>query len=252
MKKKLLSLLLALVMVAALLPTVTSKAAGEKLIAVTFDDGPGQYTSTLLDGLKQRGAKATFFMQGINAASYPAVVKRAWLEGHQVCSHSYNHPQLTTLSSADVRSQLTRTDSILDNAIGLDMSYMLRPPYGSYNQNVLNIAGVPCLYWSVDTLDWKSRNADSVYNEFIRSARDGSIVLLHDIYSTSVTGALRAIDTLQARGFEFVTVDELFYRRGITMQNARIYFDAYPGAAGTAAASRRRRSPRPRAPAAVC
>lgn len=234
MRKKLMSLLLALVMVAALLPTVTSKAAGEKLIAVTFDDGPSQYTSTLLDGLKQRGAKATFFMQGINAASYPSVVKRAWLEGHQVCSHTYNHPQLTTLSSDNVRSQLTRTDSILDNAIGLDLSYMLRPPYGSYNQNVLNIAGVPCLYWSVDTLDWKSRNADSVYNEFLRSARDGSIVLLHDLYPTSVTGALRAIDTLQARGFEFVTVDEMFYRRGITMQNAKIYFDAYPGAAGTA------------------
>ena len=252
MKKKLLSLLLALVMVAALLPTVTSKAAGEKLIAVTFDDGPSQYTSTLLDGLKQRGAKATFFMQGINAASYPAVVKRAWLEGHQVCSHSYNHPQLTTLSSADVRSQLTRTDSILDNAIGLDMSYMLRPPYGSYNQNVLNIAGVPCLYWSVDTLDWKSRNADSVYNEFLRSARDGSIVLLHDIYSTSVTGALRAIDTLQARGFEFVTVDELFYRRGITMQNAKIYFDAYPGAAGTASGIQTPAISKTESPAAVC
>ncbi len=234
MRKKLLSLLLALVMVAALLPTVTSRAAGEKLIAVTFDDGPSQYTSTLLDGLKQRGAKATFFMQGVNAASYPAVVKRAWLEGHQVCSHTYNHPQLTTLSSDNIRSQLTRTDSILDNAIGLDLSYMLRPPYGSYNQNVLNIAGVPCLYWSVDTLDWKSRNADSVYNQFLSAARDGSVVLLHDLYPTSVSGALRAIDTLQSRGFEFVTVDELFYRRGITMKNATIYFNAYPGSAGTA------------------
>ena len=234
MKKKLLSLLLALVMIAALLPTFTSKAAGEKLIAVTFDDGPSQYTSTLLDGLKQRGAKATFFMQGINAASNPAVVRRAWLEGHQICSHTYNHPQLTTLSAANIQSQLTRTDSILDNAVGFDMTYMLRPPYGSYNQTVLNIAGVPCLYWSVDTLDWKSRNADSVYNEFLRSARDGSIVLLHDLYPTSVSGALRAIDTLQSRGYEFVTVDEMFYRRGINMQNAKIYFDAYPGSAGTA------------------
>lgn len=236
MKKKLMSLLLALVLVAALLPAMPSSAAGEKLIAVTFDDGPSQYTSTLLDGLKQRGVKATFFMQGINAANYPAVVKRAWLEGHQICSHTYNHPQLTTLSGDNVRSQLSRTDSILDNAIGFDLTYMLRPPYGSYNQSILNIAGVPCLYWSVDTLDWKSRNADSVYQTFLNNARDGSIVLLHDLYSTSVTGALRAIDTLQAQGYQFVTVDELFYRRGITMQNATIYFNAYPGSAGTASA----------------
>ncbi len=235
MKHRILAVLLAVLMVTALLPFGAS-AAGEKLIAVTFDDGPSQYTSQLLDGLAARGAKATFFMQGINAQNYPAVVRRAWNEGHQICSHTYNHPSLTGLSGDAVRSQLSRTDSILDSALGFDQTYMLRPPYGNYNQNVLNIAGVSCFYWSVDTLDWKSRNANSVYNEFMSHARDGSIVLLHDLYSTSVSGALRAIDTLQSRGFSFVTVAELLYRRGITPQNAKIYFDAYPGGAGTASA----------------
>ena len=235
MKHRILALLLAVLMVTALLPFGAS-AAGEKLIAVTFDDGPSQYTSQLLDGLAARGAKVTFFMQGVNAQSNTAVIRRAWNEGHQICSHTYNHPSLTGLSAGKIRSQLDRTDSILDNAIGFDLNYMLRPPYGNYNQTVLNVAGVPCFFWSVDTLDWKSRNSDSVYSEFMSHARDGSIVLLHDLYPTSVSGALRAIDTLQSRGFTFVTVAELLYRRGITPQNAKIYFDAYPGQAGTASA----------------
>ena len=177
MKHRILALLLAVLMVTALLPFGAS-AAGEKLIAVTFDDGPSQYTSQLLDGLAARGAKVTFFMQGVNAQSNTAVIRRAWNEGHQICSHTYNHPSLTGLSAGKIRSQLDRTDSILDNAIGFDLNYMLRPPYGNYNQTVLNVAGVPCFFWSVDTLDWKSRNSDSVYSEFMSHARDGSIVLL--------------------------------------------------------------------------
>ena len=233
MKKKLLSLLLAVLLFSTLLPTLPAHAAGEKLIAVTFDDGPSQYTSTLLDGLKERGVHATFFMQGINAESYPAIVKRAWMEGHQICSHTYNHPQLTNLSVANIQSQLSRTDGILDKALGFDLTYMLRPPYGAYNQTVLNTAGVPCFYWSVDTRDWESRNADSVYNMFLRYAKDGSVVLLHDLYPTSVSGALRAIDTLKSQGYQFVTVAEMFFRRGIELKNATIYFDAYPGSAGT-------------------
>ena len=235
MKHRALALLLAVLMLTALLP-FGAFADGEKLIAVTFDDGPSQYTSQLLDGLAARGAKVTFFMQGVNAQNYPSIVRRAWNEGHQICSHTYNHPSLTSVSASEVRNQLSRTDSILDNALGFDTTYMLRPPYGNYNQTVLNTAGVPCFYWSVDTLDWKSRNADSVYSEFLSHARDGSIVLLHDLYPTSVTGALRAIDTLKSRGYSFVTVAELLYRRGITPQNAKIYFDCYPGRAGTSSA----------------
>ena len=235
MKKRLLALVLSVMMVMTLLPFGAS-ASGEKLIAVTFDDGPSQYTSQLLDGLAARGVKATFFMLGQMAESRTGIVKRAWEEGHQICSHTYGHPNLNTLSSAQIASQFSRTDNILDNALGFDARYMVRPPYGNYTQNVLNIAGVPCFYWSVDTRDWESRNSDSVYNMFLRYARDGSIVLLHDVYPTSVTGALRAIDTLKAQGYEFVTVAELFYRRGVTLENAKIYYDCYPNSNGTASA----------------
>lgn len=232
--KRIATFLLALVLVVTLLPAGAQAANGDKLIALTFDDGPSQYTSALLDGLAARGAHVSFFIQGCNGSRYTSTVRRAWQEGHQICSHTYDHPQLTRLSAAGVREQLSRTDSILDGALGFDSTYMLRPPYGAYNQSVLDTAGVPCFYWSVDTRDWESRNADAAYQEFLKAAKDGSIVLMHDLYSTSVTAALRAIDTLQAQGYEFVTLSELFYRRGIALTSGKIYFNAYPGSAGTA------------------
>lgn len=234
MKKRIVTLLLALVLIATLLPAGALAANGDKLIAFTFDDGPSQYTATLLDGLAARGAKVTFFVQGINGGTYASTVRRAWQEGHQICSHTYNHPQLTKLSTAGVREQVTKTDAILDSALGFDESYMLRPPYGAYNQSVLDTVGVPCFYWSVDTRDWESRNSDAVYNMIMKYARDGAVVLMHDIHATTIPAALRAIDTLQAQGYEFVTVSELFYRRGITLSAGNIYYSAYPGAAGTA------------------
>ena len=242
MKKRILALLLTVLMVTALLPFGAS-AAGEKLIALTFDDGPSQYTSQLLDGLAARGAKVTFFMLGQMAEERTSIVKRAWEEGHQICSHTYSHPNLNTLSAAEIRSQLSRTDSILDSALGFDARYMMRPPYGNANATVRSTVNVPAFYWSVDTRDWESRNADSAYNEFLRAARDGSIVLMHDVYPTTITAALNAIDTLQSQGYEFVTVAEMFYRRGETLQNMNsssksdpLYYYCYPNSNGTASA----------------
>ena len=233
MKKRILALLLTVLMVTALLPFGAS-AAGEKLVAITFDDGPSQYTSQLLDGLAARGAKATFFMLGQMAESRKSIVKRAWEEGHQVCSHSYDHPNLNTLSADAIRSQFSRTDAILDSALGFDATFMIRPPYGNANKTVLSIGGVPFFYWSVDTRDWESRNATSAYNQFLSAARDGSIVLMHDIYPTTITAALRAIDTLKSQGYQFVTVAELYYRRGVALQNGVMHYSCPPTASGTA------------------
>ena len=234
MKRKI-ALLLAAIMLAALLPVQALAASNDKLIALTFDDGPaGSNTQALLDGLRARGAHCTFFLCGYKVERYPEMIKQMWLDGHQICSHTYDHPTLTSQSDAQIRDQLGKTDSLLDKALGFDLDYMLRPPYGDYNDRVLKTANVPCFFWSMDTYDWKSLNADSVYNEFIKQARDGSLVLLHDSHMTSVTAALRAIDTLQAQGYEFVTVSEMFYRRGITLENGHMYFNAYPGSYGTA------------------
>ncbi len=227
--KRTLALLMAVLMIAALLPLSAAAANGEKLIAITYDDGPSQYTAQLLDGLKARSAKATFFIVGYQAQARPQIVQRAWMEGHQIANHTWDHPQLTKQSAAGVQSQLSRTDAMLDRAIGFDQSYMLRPPYGDYNQAVLNAAGVPAVFWSMDTADYKTSDASVVCNQIVRAARDGGICCIHDTHQSTVVGSLQAMDILRQQGYQFVTVEELFYRRGITPKNATIYFNAYPG-----------------------
>lgn len=227
------AILLILVLSLSAVPVLAAEGEPPKLIALTFDDGPGEYTSELLDGLHERDAHVTFFMVGQNAAAYPEIVRRAWEDGHQICSHTYNHTDLKELSYSDVRNEVERTDATLDNAIGQDLNYWLRPPYGSYDDTVLNRVDVPCVFWSVDTLDWKSLRSAAAYTEFIDLARDGAIVLMHDIHKTTIPAALSAIDTLKQEGYEFVTVSELFARRGIDASSGNIYFSAYPGDNGT-------------------
>ena len=232
--KRAAAMLLAAIMLVGLVPLQASAASSTKLIALTFDDGPSAANTTrLLDGLKARGVHATFFMVGEMVKNNPSIVKRAWQEGHQICNHTYSHAILTSLSDSAIKSEISKTDSALDKAIGYDLKYSLRPPGGGYNDRVLKAVGVPCYYWSVDTRDWESLNATAAYNQFIKAARNGSIVLMHDLYGTSVTAALNAIDTLKAQGYEFVTLNELMVRRGITPTAGKIYFDAYPGSAGT-------------------
>ena len=205
----------------------TAPAGGGKLVAVTFDDGPGQYTDGLLDELAKRDVVVTFFVQGCNAERYSSVIKKAYEAGHQIASHTYNHPNLVTLSTAEVQNQLNKTSNILNQAIGVENTYMLRPPYGSYNANVLAVSGVPAILWSVDTLDWKTRRADAVYQHIVNDTKDGSIILMHDLYSSTVEGALRGIDYLKEQGYELVTVSELLRRRGITPAAGSRYSNAY-------------------------
>jgi len=233
MKK--IALLLALVLLLTLLPVQALAASNDKLIALTFDDGPASSnTQQLLDGLRERGAHCTFFLVGNRVSSNSKLIRQMWEDGHQIANHSYDHPTLTSLTDAEIKNQLATTDSLLNKALGFELTYMLRPPYGDYNERVLKAVNRPCFYWSMDTYDWKTQNANSVYNEFIKQAKNGSLVLLHDTHITSVQAALRAIDTLQAQGYEFVTVSELYYRRGIALENGKIYFNAYPKDYGTA------------------
>lgn len=231
---KITAVLLTVLLLVGIMPPNAQAVGSTKLIALTFDDGPSAAnTGRLLDGLKARGAHVSFFMTGQNAKRNPSLVKRAYEEGHQICSHTYDHALLTNLKNSDIKSQLDKTNKILDDAIGYDLSYCLRPPYGGYNDRVLSTANTPCYYWSVDTRDWESRNANAAYNMFMKYAKDGSIVLMHDLYGTTVTAALNAIDTLQKQGYEFVTLSELQVRRGITPTAGKIYFDVYPTSHGT-------------------
>lgn len=222
--KRIISVVLAAVLlIGAVWTAPAAKAANKKLIAITYDDGPGPYTESLLDGLKARDVKATFFMVGNRVSSYSATVARVYREGHQVANHSYDHSDLTGLSESGIRSQIQNTNNQLNKACGKGTDYMVRAPYGSVNSAVFQAVGAPLVLWSVDPLDWMYRNAETVKNNIIRNAHDGAIVLVHDIHSTSIPGSLAAIDYLKKQGYEFVTVRELFRRRGQSLNNGVQY-----------------------------
>ena len=232
MKKTILSIMLSLALILPFIGglSVPAQAAGNKLIAITFDDGPGNYTSSLLDGLASRGVPATFFMCGVNGSygvkNYNSLLTRMVSEGHQLANHSWEHPTFSKISGSQMQSQINQVGSYLTRAMGGNYNYLVRIPGGENNATIRANVAHPIITWSVDPVDWKYHNADTVYNNIMKSASDGSIILLHDIYQTSVQGGLRAIDTLKSQGYEFVTVSELFRRRGITLQNGTVYSNA--------------------------
>lgn len=221
--KRCLSVLLSALLLLSLW-IVPAQAAGGKLIAITYDDGPGRYTDQLLDGLKARGAKATFFVLGDSASFRPDTVARAFQEGHQIANHSYSHPELTGMSAAGIQDQLKRVNALLDSICGQGGQYSVRAPFGSVNSTVKQNAGAPLIHWNVDPLDWKYRDAQRVKSQLVSGAKDGGILLVHDLYATTVEGSLAAIDALKAQGYEFVTVRELFRRRGVALENGKQYF----------------------------
>ena len=238
MKKRLTALLLMLALFVSCLPlaaaaeeTPVAASANTKLIAFTFDDGPSAYTATLLDGLKARGAKATFFMNGTNGShgivNHKDLLTRMRDEGHQLANHTYQHLiPFDSYGASTISSEVSRVESLLFDRMGGSYTDMVRTPGGAVGGAVKSTVAAPIILWSVDPLDWKYRNANTVYNKIVSQAHDGAIVLAHDIYQTSVQGALRAIDTLKSQGYEFVTVSELLRRRGITPQNGKVYTSA--------------------------
>ncbi|MEE0775600.1 MAG: polysaccharide deacetylase family protein [Bacillota bacterium] len=198
---------------------------GAKLLAVTFDDGPGADTPRLLDALKDNDAHVTFFVLGNLAQNRAEIVKRAYDEGHQIASHSWNHSQLTKLSVEALQQDLGQTASVIRGITGQQEVY-LRPPYGSYNDTVRTYAGGPIIFWSVDTLDWKYRDVETVKQTILNQAADGAIILLHDIHPTSVDGFIAALGELKSQGYELVTVSELLRRRGVAVGHGTVYISA--------------------------
>lgn len=221
-RNRVLSFVLTVVLIVSLMPAVS--AAETKLVALTFDDGPGPYTERLLTGLEERGARATFFCLGNRAELYPDLVQRMITEGHQVANHSYSHPNLNDLSVDAALQQISKTDQILNGITGAQESYYIRPPYGNTTQMLRNMLCAPVVIWSVDTIDWQILNGAAVEKKILSDTFDGSIVLMHDIHSTTIDGILAALDTLQARGYEFVTVKELVRRRGIGSLPGQLYY----------------------------
>lgn len=192
--------------------TITKWPTGKKMIAITYDDGPHPtITPTLIKLLKQKRAKATFFLLGQQVKAYPKVAAQLNDPDFEIANHSYTHPQLTKLSAAGVKSELSKTEGLIEEIFGT-RSTLMRPPYGAANDGVKKICaneGYRVILWDVDTNDWRKRPA-SVMTKFVTdNAGDGSIILFHDRYQASVDSSEQIIDHFQARGYQFVTVSEL-------------------------------------------
>ena len=194
------------------------------MMALTFDDGPGERTNELLDVLEKYNAHATFFMQGVNIPGHEAEVSRMLQIGCEVGNHSYNHPQLSSLDAAGIQKQIGDTNDLIKSACGKEAT-VLRPPFGDIDDNVKANVGLPMILWNIDTLDWKTLDTQSTINCVLNTADDGDIVLMHDIHSTSVDAALYLIPKLIEDGYQLVTVSEMAEARGITMENGAVYTD---------------------------
>ncbi len=182
-------------------------------IAITFDDGPQpKNTPRLLDMLKARNIKATFFVVGTNAREYPAIIRRILAEGHEIGNHTLNHLSLPTLSAEKVAYQLGETDRAVVEASGYHMRIM-RPPYGATNLHIKQYCydqmGTPTILWDVDPFDWKRPGSSVVRQRIVSGTRNGSIILCHDIHAPTIDAMPDTLDTLLARGFKFVTVSQL-------------------------------------------
>lgn len=178
-------------------------------IAITFDDGPSAHcTGRLLDGLKERGIKGTFFLIGKNAEENPELVKRLFEEGHLIGNHTYSHVEITRLSDEDAKKEIMETDRVISSVTGRHVEYM-RPPFGLWQDELEEDLDVMPVMWSIDPLDWTTKNVEEIVNKVVTQAEENDIILLHDCYDTSVDAALRIVDILKKKGFEFVTVDEL-------------------------------------------
>lgn len=178
-------------------------------VALTFDDGPSpKYTPLLLDGLKERNVRATFFLLGQNVKENQELVQRMQAEGHLLGNHTYNHVQLNKIPETTVRQEILKTNNEIYEATGKYPEYM-RPPYGAWKKNMELCVEMLPVFWDIDTLDWKSQNVDAILKAAGEEPEDGSIILMHDEYQTSVEAALLLVDRLKEKGYEFVTVDEL-------------------------------------------
>lgn len=191
-------------------------------VALTFDDGPGSFTDRLLDCLEENQSKATFFMVGEEINSFPDTVKRMETLGCELGNHSYTHTDFTTLSTEDMSAEIAGVDELLVNLVGHGAT-VVRPPYGSVNDSVRATVGTPMILWSIDTLDWETKDAQQTVDTVMENVTDGSIILMHDIFSTTVDAVEMLVPQLISEGYELVTVHELAEKKGVELQTGITY-----------------------------
>lgn len=178
-------------------------------VALTFDDGPHAfYTEMLLDGLKERGICATFFLIGKNIEGNEEIVQRMQKEGHLIGNHTYHHVNLKELSKKEAKQEIQKAGNKIYESTGICTAFV-RPPFGEWKKNLdLDMTMIP-VSWNIDSLDWTTENTEKIIKRVVKDVEEDDIILMHDVYKTSVEAALQIVDILKERGYEFVTVDKL-------------------------------------------
>lgn len=197
------------------------------MIAFSFDDGPGDYTERLLGILQQNNAVATFFVFGKKLTpDKGGVLNQMLANGNEIGNHAYSHGFLTKLSLSEVQSEIRKTNDLVTNLTGYT-PVLLRPPYGSVNDTILPAINMPIISWSLDTGDWKYQDKNVIATTILNTIKDGDVILMHDIYPSSVDAMEIVLPELKARGFQIVTVSQLYGNKRIPLNLNTVYKNAY-------------------------
>lgn len=213
-------------------PQVTSKIEkirtnldkDKPMVALTFDDGPyGKVTNRIVKVLKKNDARATFFVVGNRISKYPEALKNAAKNGNQIGTHTYAHSNLSKMKKSEIKKEMKKAISSVEKVIG-EPPAILRPPYGSINDKVRETVGIPMICWNVDTEDWNKKSKKAVLKE-CKNIKDGDIVLMHDLYSNTAAAVESLVPALTKKGYQLVTIEELFYYKGIELKKGKVYYN---------------------------
>lgn len=180
----------------------------KKYVAITFDDGPSNYTNDILAILKKYDVNATFFILGNKIEAYQELLKTSLKNGNVIGNHSYNHKWLIKLNEEDIKEQINKTNELIKTYTGYEPT-LFRPTYGSINSTIKKITNMDIILWTVDTMDWKYKSVPKIVSRATSNLKDGDIILMHDIYKRSATALDKIIPEIKKQGFEIVTVLEL-------------------------------------------
>lgn len=222
MKRTLFKISAAVLLCAAAALTLLS-ARQPRLVALTFDDGPHrEFTPQVVEALNQRGAKGTFFMVGSWVGQKEELVRQMAADGHQIANHSWEHANFSDMSEADIRADVERSRARLQEVTGQE-DFLVRTPFGVRTETALAAIDSPLILWSQDPAEGQIMDGATMARRVIRNIRDGDIILLHDSTQDNLDAACAIMDALQKKGYQFVTVDELFAARGVIPENGVIY-----------------------------
>jgi peptidoglycan/xylan/chitin deacetylase (PgdA/CDA1 family) len=212
----------------ALAPSTRNIDPNKPMIALTFDDGPyPRATVSILNTLKKYNCVATFFVLGNRVPNYKNIIQRMADEGNEIGNHSYNHKQLTTLTPKELKDQINKTQKAVFDVVGSEPK-ALRPTYGSYDEKLRSAIGMPIILWSIDPQDWKIKDAKKISDHILARVKDGDIVLMHDIFEATAEAVETLVPELLNRGFQLVTVSELYELRGEALLVGNIYTHLRP------------------------